>query len=388
MNLVLLLPAGLAALAALLLPLLIHLARRSEQRPTPFAALRWLRARPRPRSRVRLDEWPLLLLRLALLALLALLLARPALYGAAADTPWVALVPGVPVQAARGVVEAPDARWHWLAPGFPAVEQPAPRGPVPVSSLLRELDAELPAGATLTVVAPAQLDGLDAQRVRLSRTVAWHVLAGAAAGPAAVAARPAPQLVVHHAADSAPALRYLRAAHVAWSGGAAAPLPTAPEGQALAPLGAAQTLVWLAPEPLPSAAQRWVAAGGTALLDARSPWTPQSPMLPLWSDDRGEALVEGVAHGQGRVLRFTRALAPAQMPQLLQADFPQRLRALLERPPPPPSRGLAPDHAPQAGAPAWAPSPRQLQPWLQLAIALLFLCERWLATSPRRKVAA
>jgi hypothetical protein len=111
-------------------------------------------------------------------------------------------------------------------------------------------------------------------------------------------------------------------------------------------------------------------------------------MLPLWSDDRGEALVEGVAHGQGRVLRFTRALAPAQMPQLLQADFPQRLRALLERPPPPPSRGLAPDHAPQAGAPAWAPSPRQLQPWLQLAIALLFLCERWLATSPRRKVAA
>ena len=34
MNLALLLPAGLAALAALLLPLLIHLARRSEQRPT------------------------------------------------------------------------------------------------------------------------------------------------------------------------------------------------------------------------------------------------------------------------------------------------------------------------------------------------------------------
>ena len=40
MNLALLLPAGLAALAALLLPLLIHLARRSEQRPTVFAALR------------------------------------------------------------------------------------------------------------------------------------------------------------------------------------------------------------------------------------------------------------------------------------------------------------------------------------------------------------
>ncbi|WP_425529642.1 hypothetical protein, partial [Xanthomonas citri] len=34
MNLLLLFPAGLAALAALLLPLLIHLARRSEHRPT------------------------------------------------------------------------------------------------------------------------------------------------------------------------------------------------------------------------------------------------------------------------------------------------------------------------------------------------------------------
>ncbi|TQT81878.1 hypothetical protein DB758_11845, partial [Xanthomonas perforans] len=51
MNLLLLFPTGLAALAALLLPLLIHLARRSEHRPTDFAALRWLRALPRPRHR-------------------------------------------------------------------------------------------------------------------------------------------------------------------------------------------------------------------------------------------------------------------------------------------------------------------------------------------------
>ena len=64
MNLALLLPAGLAALAAVLLPLLIHLARRSEQRPTVFAALQWLRRKPKPRHRIRFDEWPLLLVRL------------------------------------------------------------------------------------------------------------------------------------------------------------------------------------------------------------------------------------------------------------------------------------------------------------------------------------
>ena len=67
MSLLWLFPAGLAALATLLLPLLIHLARRDEQRLIDFAALRWLSAKPRPRRRIRFDEWPLLLLRLLLL---------------------------------------------------------------------------------------------------------------------------------------------------------------------------------------------------------------------------------------------------------------------------------------------------------------------------------
>src|SRR5690606_9148841 len=79
MSLALLLPAALAALGALLLPLLVHLARRSEQRPTDFAALRWLRRKPRPRRRIRFDERWLLALRLLLLALIALWLARPVL---------------------------------------------------------------------------------------------------------------------------------------------------------------------------------------------------------------------------------------------------------------------------------------------------------------------
>ena len=47
----LLLPLGLAALGTILVPLLLHLARRTEQRPTDFAALRWLRQKPRPRHR-------------------------------------------------------------------------------------------------------------------------------------------------------------------------------------------------------------------------------------------------------------------------------------------------------------------------------------------------
>ena len=64
MSVALLAPAALAALAALLLPLLIHLARRSELHPVDFSALRWLRAQLRPRRRLRFEDWPLLLLML------------------------------------------------------------------------------------------------------------------------------------------------------------------------------------------------------------------------------------------------------------------------------------------------------------------------------------
>ncbi|MEG2981926.1 MAG: BatA domain-containing protein, partial [Stenotrophomonas sp.] len=158
MSLLWLFPAGFIALAALLLPLLIHLARRSEQRIIDFAALRWLSAKPRPRRRIRFDEWPLLLLRLLLLAFLAVLLARPALMGVPDTQQRVAVLPGVDLAAAQRAVGNADAQWLWLAPGFPRIDKSAaPQGPQPVSSLLRELDAALPIDAALTVVVPSVL---------------------------------------------------------------------------------------------------------------------------------------------------------------------------------------------------------------------------------------
>ena len=62
MSLGLLLPGALVSLVALLLPLLIHLARRNQQQPLDFAALRWLNRKPKPRRRLRVDDIPLLLL--------------------------------------------------------------------------------------------------------------------------------------------------------------------------------------------------------------------------------------------------------------------------------------------------------------------------------------
>ena len=62
MTLALLAPLGLAALAALALPLLIHLVRRLQLVDTEFAALRWISPRAQPRRRLRFERpWLLLL---------------------------------------------------------------------------------------------------------------------------------------------------------------------------------------------------------------------------------------------------------------------------------------------------------------------------------------
>ncbi|HSX61606.1 MAG TPA: BatA domain-containing protein, partial [Tahibacter sp.] len=192
MSLGLLLPLGLTALAALVVPLLLHLNRRQEQKPTPFAALRFVRGPARPRRRIRLEQWPLLLLRLALVAVAALLIATPVRRGESdAGATWVVVVPGVDAAQARAALAAPDADWRWLAPGFPAFGSATPVGDTPATaSLLRELDTELPPATALRVIAPSPLLGLDGGAIRLSRPVDWRVVDSAPPVPAAAPALP------------------------------------------------------------------------------------------------------------------------------------------------------------------------------------------------------
>ena len=385
MSAALLLPAALAALATLLLPLLIHLARRSEQRPTDFAALRWLRQKPKPRHRLRFDELPLLILRLLLLAMLALWLARPVLFGSASEKPWVAVMPGVDAAQARAVVDDKNARLHWLAPSFPALDQPPPAAAsLPFASLLRQLDSELPAAAKLSIVVPEQLQGADAQRPRLSRAVEWKVLSGAmpARKPAATNT---PALTVRYAQDREAGLRYLRAAAAAWQPAATTPaLDAAPIQQALP--AQARNLVWLAPGPLPAAVGEWIRQGGTALLATETEYEFPATRTVYWRDEVGAPLVEGTVLGRGRVLRFTRTFSPAAMPQLLEPEFPRNLSNLFATPAPAPARVAARDYAPMTGGASYAQPPRDLQPWLALLIAAILLTERWLATRRSRGV--
>jgi hypothetical protein len=380
MSIGLLFPAALAALAALLVPLILHIARRSEQRPTDFAALRWLRQRLRPRARIRLDEWPLLILRLALLALAALWLAQPLLQGAGDTRPYVAVVPGARVDPAT----LGDARMHWLAPAFPEISEAPPPGPIPVASLIRQLDAELAPGTPLTIVTPAIVEGVDAGRLRLSRKPDWRIRPGATL-PAPMRAAAPPRLIIRTDAAHREALRYLRAAAIAWarpgqppafeSGSLATPLP---------PVGG--TLVWLGNGSVPLPVIRWVESGGQAVIASDMALPGGGTIFPVWHDADGGVLAEVTRIGKGRLLRLARPMIPAHVPLLLDADFPQQLGAILA-PSPAPARVAAADYVPADGARAYDPRSVQLRPWLAILIALLLCAERWLATSHRRNVA-
>lgn len=386
MSLAFLIPAALAALGALLIPLAIHLARRSEQRPTAFAALRWLRQKPKPRHRIRFDEWPLLIVRLLLVALMALLLARPVLHGGQSHAPYVVVAPGVDLAKARATLDSPQARWHWLAPGFPLIDATPSAATASSPSLLRELDANLPEDVALTVFVPERIDHADGRRIVLSRKIDWRVVPGAMVADTARKRPPAPALIVRHAADRATAARYLRAASLAWQPtGSNSKVDSASTDQPLR--SDAKQVAWLAAGDVPQQVRDWSRNGGTLLLDVDAKLADVSTWTPLWRDDAGETLVEGAAYGRGRVLRFTRALVPRAMPQLLDATFPQHLRDALEPPAASPSRVLSAEHAPLTGGPTFPIAPRDLQPWLALLIALAFLLERWLATSSRRAVA-
>jgi hypothetical protein len=247
-------------------------------------------------------------------------------------------------------------------------------------SLVRQLDSELPPATPLVVAVPAVLEGVDAERPRLSRPVAWRAVPQ---GTQPVRPAPSPPaLVVRYAPRAQDGVRYFRAAAAAWAAPGAAPAFEA------APLdvpvsASARHLVWLGSGPLPAPVVSWIRNGGTALLarDVRQPVEAEAGVA--WRDPVGEPLALVGRLGRGRVLRLTQPLVPSALPQLVEPEFPDVLARMLS-PPPPPARVAAADHAPVRGAAAYGQPPFELRPWLAFVIALIFAVERWLATSRHR----
>lgn len=375
MNLAFLAPAALAALAALLVPLLIHLQRRPEQRVVEFAALRWLSERVRPRQRLRLTEWLLLLLRLLLVAGLALWLAQPVwLDYLPRARAWELVVPGIdPANLpAPAAALAPERRW--LAPGFPSIDTPPPAAPAAVASLLRDLDSRLRPEVAVAVWVPRELDGLDAERIRLSRTVDWRVVDATLVAPVAPTADTAVVVAIRHAAADEPALRYLEAAVAAWNASEPGRYRVDRAAADVALPSDADWLVWLGDEP-PAAILDWVRNGGHALVlpSSANEAAPLAQPAPV-------AAIERRSIGRGQLASGTLPLRAESWPMLLDARFPSTLRELLQDEPAAPDRADALAVRPAADGARLPPPAYPVGDWLALAIALLLLAERLLAT--------
>ena len=191
---------------------------------------------------------------------------------------------------------------------------------------------------------------------------------------------------MRHAPERAASLRYLRAAAIAWQRPGRPAAFSAASADAALPTDRA-VLVWLVPGPIPSSVDSWIRRGGTALVDAATRLPASAGRFAAWHDAVGAPLAEEMPFGRGRVLRLTRPLTPAAMPQLLEPDFPKQLRELLAPPAPPPSSVRAADFAPLTGGRSYLQAARELQPWLALLIAALLIVERWFATRRSRRVA-
>ncbi len=375
MNLAFLAPAALAALAALLVPLLIHLQRRPEQRVVEFAALRWLSERVRPRQRLRLTEWLLLLLRLLLVAALALWLAQPVwLDYLPRARAWELVVPGIDPASlpAPSAAQGPERRW--LAPGFPALDTPPPIAPTAVASLLRDLDTRLRPEVAVAVWVPRELAGLDAERIRLSRVVDWRVVDAAPEPTDAPAAAAAIVVAIRHFDVDEPALRYLEAAVAAWNASEPGRYRVQRAGSGVALPDDAKWLVWIGDEP-PAAVLAWVREGGHALVLPASSQELASMTPPVPT-----AAIERRSIGRGQLASSALPLRAESWPTLLDAGFPSTLRELLQGEPAPPDRADAQAVRPAADGARLPPPAYPVGDWLALAIALLLLVERLLAT--------
>ena len=378
-----LLPMAFAALAAIAVPVLLHLRRQTQQQRTDFAALHWLKAATRPRRLPVLQEPWLLALRILLITVLVALLAQPVRVPAPEPMHWHLALPGAPWPAASLSESDPSIRRHWLAPGFPEKESGAVNlSQASVSSLVRELDATLPPDVALSIWVPSELGGLDAQRIELSRTVHWHVLDAARKSTAPPVLAP-PAFAIDTESNRMPSATYFRAAYRVWQS-----LQPENTRQAMPVISSLQNLpqqsifLYLQPGAVPENLQAWARQGGRLMLSRESVIAlPKADAL--WLDEEGRSVLSAQAFGKGQVLQWQQPLNAQSMPLLRDGDFPrqlqQRLMAL-----PTPDRAPAEAVAPIKRGGAW---PLQAQPErtaLLALLALLFLLERWLATDPRR----
>jgi hypothetical protein len=356
-------PLGLAALATLLVPLVIHLARRRPRQPVLVGSLQHLpRATAPRRARSRLIEPWLLALRSLVLALLAFVTAGAFVRaGPPAATPrsLLALPAGVPEDSLRRLLPVIDSL---MTAGHEVRRLPM----ADLWSELAELDAGLSAGSTIAVAAPLTL-GVAGARPALRSTVVLHRFEMRREREGISAPR---TLHVQIVADSSTRIAGTRHA-------AAFRAVAELRGDSLVLSDAAGRdgwIVWLPDSLPPRRVLDEVRAGATLMMRA--------------ANGPGSALAEEIeveSLGRGRIVSADFVANPAvdaTFPELIARIWPEPASLAPTRPGPGristtqllPALGSG-DHRPGA-------APRSLSRMLLGMALVVFLAERWLSHRP------
>ena len=406
-------PIWLAGLAALAVPVALHLWSRRGGRPILVGSIRLLTGSPPAtrRSWTVQDPW-LLALRCAVLAALVVALAGPYWIPTAPTRRTVALV-------ARDVANREallDSLRHAGLRVAPLDSE------APASNLwaaIRRANRGASPGTRFLVFAPDWLRYFRGERPTLRASVEWHIRPVGPSGPVALPP-PAARLVAILADPSRQDdARYvaaaLGAAQAATGISAVVSSYPATTGAAADAVAAADWIVWLsdraAPEPILQAVRRGAVlvddAGGAtprplharvvtgpqptdAWLIRRAPVAAAERGAPVWADGTGNPLLLLTREGRGLHYRFQSRFVPAWSDLVLRPAFPLAMARLWARDADATAEAeprialsqLLPavDSGPQT-APPGPHRPLFVPVWL-LAV-LLFLTERWWSQRPR-----
>ena len=310
-------PLWLLGLAAIAVPIAIHLRGKRVGRVVRVGSVRWLAGVPAawaPARRVR--RIPLLLLRCAVLVALSLALARPYLRASGGEA-WVLVAPEVASQVSLDSLRQLGTV-RLLARGLPSIDRVPPDStpqPTDVWSLLREADAAAPAGVRLVVVAPGTVAYLRGVRPELSHAVEYVAVPADSVRPAD--RRTGGPVTIYFAPGYEDDARYLSLAFraAAMTRGVTEAVSVLPATDSL-PDVATPWVAWLGGSGAPDALQRWLEQGTSILTDGDTSATSDGDRV-VWRGPAGEPLLLA----RGLHYRLRGRFHPSTLPAVLTPDF-------------------------------------------------------------------
>ncbi|HUL70986.1 MAG TPA: BatA domain-containing protein [Gemmatimonadales bacterium] len=374
----LLVPLGLLGLLALAVPIVAHLVSRRAGRVVKVGSIRWMHESPAYQSRsLKLHDLWLLLLRLAVVALLALALAgpywrhRPAVAG---TNEWVLIGPDVARDSQyRPLIDslARVGEVHLLSPGLPhwipgdalpaSTDLPALSALPALTdywSLLREAEQLAPPATRFSVVTSDNARYFRGERPRLKARVEWRLVSGSAAQSASIADS-VKTVELYAPATRRDDARYLVAAlqAAAQEAGVRVRLLRRPPSSASAPAEDASPsiwIIWLGGDPVPDGLKARVEAGATLLVDPaddsvetlesllitgpslpaqahlfrRSTRTLEKNEAALWTDEYGVPVLSVTRTGAGLVYRLRIRLHPDWTDLVMTPALPRLIGSL------------------------------------------------------------